>query len=289
MPEEKNPTASDDAGERKAEATEESKKPEESKKSEETQESKATLERGPRKLKKKNSGKQKAKLTKEQLKAKAKAERLAKKDAEEAQEAARAKKQKGEEKAKQDARGDRLADAAEVRNEKLENREKSRAAANKQRKEAADLRSKADAIDAELESPQYSKPVFEDDDTDEYWVGAMAGSPLQNITVGGMSFSRTTDKVTTGKGIRTLRSSAPGGIVVMTYERVEAVKQAIRDRALRPGNPPIKINLKKKKLRRTDRPMGDFVYLMTTDAAADKYGARWRENAPDCFSKTDKE
>ena len=271
---EKKPTAGADVDERTAGA-------EESKATE--TEPKATE---PTKPKKGNGGKGKTKLTKAQLKAKAAAERLAKKDADEAK---AAKKQKAEEDKKRKARDDEMAKAAVVRTENLETREEAKAADDKKRKKVAELRAEAEKIEDDLEGPKYDKPTFEDEDTDEYWMGCMAGAPLQNITVGGMSFPLTTDRVTPGKGIRTNRSTGMGAVAVLTRGQVEKLKKAIRDRALRPGNPPIKINLKKKKLRRTDRPMGDFVYLMTTDEAADAYGTRWRETAPDCFSKTDKD
>lgn len=66
-----------------------------------------------------------------------------------------------------------------------------------------------------------------------WWVGTLAGAPVENVTVGGISFPRRTDLVGTDGDGQTTRSSRPGAIVHLTDAEVARIHKALPNKVVR--------------------------------------------------------
>lgn len=118
----------------------------------------------------------------------------------------------------------------------------------------------------------------------QFWVGTQPDCPYQNITVGGQSFPRSTQKVTKGRSIgETKRDERRGAVYEWTQDTLEFVCNAIKKRIVRKSPRPAQFSVDDKSYRRHEGDELLAKYLFIVDLSEVKHD--WRDQEPEPLVK----
>ncbi len=119
-----------------------------------------------------------------------------------------------------------------------------------------------------------------------YWVGTFDDCPVQNVTLGGISFPRYTERVIDDGGMITKRSPARGAMTWLSPDQVDRIETAIKNRivrwrgrgAQRRGTVALNRAGDARYRKMTgDEPLGHYVYMTTVEDAINQAGATWQQ------------
>ena len=120
-----------------------------------------------------------------------------------------------------------------------------------------------------------------------YWVGTFDDCPVQNLTLGGISVPRFTERVIDDGSMITKRSSVRGAMVWLAPDQLEAIERAIHQRVVRWRGRAGANRRGVVVLNRTgdaryrkmtgDEPLSYYMYMLTVEEAVQSGGATWQQ------------
>ena len=146
---------------------------------------------------------------------------------------------------------------------------------------------KADEVAAEEEESKEEEETSTMDEfgREEYWAGTIKGCPKQNLSIRGVTFHRSIDKVTHAKGsLKTQRRSYPGGMIWLAPKDAKAVRAAVKGKVVTTKGVPRIAEAKEFGKGSSVKPLGDFLYLVKIADAVHLSGAHWRDEDPPAMS-----
>lgn len=117
--------------------------------------------------------------------------------------------------------------------------------------------------------------------TKRYWLGTLDQSPIQNATVGGRSFPRTSYRLSWVDGERSARKfERRGAIEDLTDEQFAAIKKNAAEKFVRKtGRKATVVQPTGNRTRfATDEPLGTYLYCLPIDEAARILGSGWQDS-----------